>query len=76
MLERLAGEGLIERRGDHVLLRRAVEAMDPADAALMQAMLALYARTGFGSPRPDELPDALHASPDRCLLYTSDAADE
>jgi selenocysteine-specific elongation factor len=52
---------LLQRRGDKFVLPTAVQGLGDADRDLMNQILAVYERTGFQSPRPDELPGILRA---------------
>ena len=61
----LEKESQIRRRGDRIILSAALEKMPPQDKSLMEHILKLYQETGFQSPRPDELPEKLHAPADR-----------
>ncbi len=68
----LERDGLLQRRGDAFVLPAGVTAMSEADRTLIERILALYERTGFQSPRPDELPALLQTTPqniDRLLTY-------
>ncbi|MCX8037027.1 MAG: selenocysteine-specific translation elongation factor [Candidatus Sumerlaeia bacterium] len=68
----LERSGLLERRGDTFVLPTSVTAMSEADRNLIERILALYEKTGFQSPRPDELPALLQTtqpSIDRLLNY-------
>jgi selenocysteine-specific elongation factor len=60
--EDLVSANLVEVRGSTFVLHAAVDKLDDADRGLMTELLKVYAETGFQSPRPDELPDALHAT--------------
>jgi len=46
-------------------LPEALDHLGDADRQLMAKLLQVYEETGFHSPRPDELPDKLGASPAR-----------
>ena len=65
--EELEGEGLIQRSGDRYVLKGAVQeaddGLDDAERAVLTRILELYRESGFKSPRPEELPDLLCASP-------------
>jgi len=67
--EELEEEAGIRRSGDkYVLAGAASEAddgLEEAERALLGRILELYRKTGFQSPRPEELPDLLRASPQR-----------
>ncbi|NQU44663.1 SelB C-terminal domain-containing protein, partial [bacterium] len=54
---------LVTRRGDRLILSGAVDDMPEEDRRLLDRILALYERTGFQSPRPEELPGQLGALP-------------
>lgn len=59
-------------KGDKLLIEGAVDSMGETDQRLMSGILRLYEKTGFESPRPDELPDRLGAAPtktDRLLTH-------
>ena len=53
--------GGIRRRGDKLILRDAVQSLPAGDQRLIARIMELYQRTGFESPRPDELPGLIHA---------------
>ena len=57
----LTRRNLVKRSGDKYLFPGAVDRMPAADRALMDRVLRTYQDTGFHSPRPDELPELLHA---------------
>jgi len=67
--EELEGEGLVARKGERFVLHGAVQEADAGLAAeereLMERLQEVYERTGFRSPRPDELPAMLGASEGR-----------
>jgi len=63
--EDLERGNLIQRRGDKFVLPKAVQGLDDADRDLMGRILAVYERSGFQSPRPDELPGLLGAAQPR-----------
>jgi len=70
--DRLEEEGQLRRRRGAILFGRPGEGLAPADRALLERVLELYRSTGFGSPRPDEVPGLLGAAPvdvDRILRY-------
>ena len=70
LLADLQNSGLIEVRGDTVILLSAVEGLPAADRKLAEAICKLYEDTGFTSPRPDELPALLGAGPDQVRRMT------
>ena len=49
---------LVVRYGSRLVLQDAVQAMPPEDRELLRKTLRIYDKTGFQSPRPDELPGA------------------
>jgi selenocysteine-specific elongation factor len=49
----------IERRGDRVIIAKAVAQMPPEDRALLDRLVKTYEDTGYQSPRPEELPELL-----------------
>ena len=59
--KKLAADGLMTRRGDSLVLETAFETLTGADRELAGSILALYAETGFRSPRPAEVPERLAA---------------
>lgn len=61
MEQELEQAKLLQKRADKYVLPGSVQAMPDADRALMMAILRVYTETGFHSPRPDELPEILHA---------------
>jgi len=68
----LARENLVRRRGDTFILPTGLAALTDAHRNLMDRLLALYEKTAFQSPRPDELPALLNAPPpavERMLGY-------
>ncbi|MBN1866769.1 selenocysteine-specific translation elongation factor [Candidatus Sumerlaeota bacterium] len=65
VLTELTNENLVARRGDRLVLRSAVAGMNESDRTLMERMLDVYERTGFESPRPEELPDLLKEPAER-----------
>jgi selenocysteine-specific elongation factor len=60
----LERRGVIKREGDRVVLESAARHLDEGEGLLRQRILDLYAREGYRSPRPDELPGRLSASPE------------
>ena len=70
LLAELQHNGLIENRGDTVILLSAVEGLSAADRRLAEAICKLYEETGFKSPRPDELPGLLEARADQVRRIT------
>ncbi len=52
-------------RGSKVVFKDAMQRLPEADRALGERMLGVYEATGFSSPRPEELPESLGATPDR-----------
>jgi hypothetical protein len=65
----------IRSSGHKVVLPAAGEETDKAEAPLIARILAVYAETGFKSPRPDELPALLGEPPQktaRLLEYLCD----
>lgn len=76
VLADLEKQGLAVRYGSRLVLQEAVRQMAPADRELLGLILELYKRTGFQSPRPDELPARFNAPPARIStllnhLYTT-----
>jgi len=72
LFQELESLELIRPQGHKVVLPAAAQTMDQAEGPLLIRLLEIYARTGFRSPRPDELPGMLDASPekiDRLLEY-------
>ena len=61
----LETEGLASVQGDRLLLQGAVESLPETDRRLMEQILDLYQKTGFQSPRPDEVAGLLQSSADR-----------
>ena len=61
----LRRKNLIQRRGNTLILQTAVERLNDGDRRLMEKIVKTYEETGFGSPRPDELPGLLGDSHDR-----------
>jgi selenocysteine-specific elongation factor len=59
----LAGEGLAEAHGNRLDLTGAAQHLPAADRELMTRTAELYERTGFASPRPDEVAGMLGADP-------------
>jgi len=53
--------GKVAVRGNKLVLRTAVADMSPADRRLMDRVIDAYDRSGFNSPRPEELPEILGA---------------
>ncbi len=51
----------IQRRGDKFILSSAVANLPPEDRKLIEQLLKVYEDTGYQSPRPEELPDLVHA---------------
>jgi len=68
----LEAQRVVTVRGDKFILEGAVDAMADPDRRLMESIMRLYEETGFGSPRPDELPERLKApltKTDRLLTH-------
>ena len=61
--EDLQARQLITRRGDRLVLEAAVSELGDADQERLEQILAIYERTGFQSPRPDQLPEMTGAPP-------------
>ena len=59
LLQELEDAELVRSRGHKVLLSEASETIDQAEGPLLRRLLEIYIRTGFQSPRPDELPGML-----------------
>ena len=62
----------IRRQGDKLVLSKAAEKLPPAERDLLNRILATYESGGYHSPRPEELPGLLNASPvqiNRLLNY-------
>jgi selenocysteine-specific elongation factor len=59
--EALLREGIVARSGNTFVLAGALESMSENDRNIIDRVLSLYEETGFGSPRPDELPDLVGA---------------
>ena len=73
--EDLQGKELVKRHGDRFIVEAAVRQLDEKDSLLITKIQTLFAEDGFHSPRPDELPELLHAPKDRIeklldYLYT------
>jgi selenocysteine-specific elongation factor len=60
--EDLERRGLVRRRGDAYILKGAVDNMPPEDRALRDGIVETYRRTGFHSPRPEDLGNELRAA--------------
>ncbi len=56
-------ERLMTARGDKIILSEAVADLSEADRTLMGRIIDLYNKTGFQSPRPDEVAERLNADP-------------
>lgn len=65
LLEDLERRGLVTLRGGKILLRNADDDLAPEDRRLADALMRLYEEGAFSSPRPDETPGMLGASPER-----------
>lgn len=63
LLEDLEQRGLVALRGGKILLRHAGGGLSPADQLLADALLKIYADSGFASPRPEEVPELIGAAP-------------
>ena len=61
VLQDLEASGQVIIRGNKVVLRAAVAGLGKADQALMEQILQAYEKSGFQSPRPDELGELLAA---------------
>jgi selenocysteine-specific elongation factor len=61
----LETEGLASVKGDRLLLQGGVESLPETDRRLMEQILDLYQKTGFQSPRPDEVAGTLQSPADR-----------
>ena len=61
----LETEGLASMKGDRLLLQGVVESLPETDRRLMEQILNLYQKTGFQSPRPDEVAGLLQSPADR-----------
>ena len=59
--EDLVRANVVAVRGSTFVLQAAVDKLDDTDRRLMAELVKIYDKTGFQSPRPDELPDMLHA---------------
>lgn len=59
----LQQKGMAQAHGSKLVLRAAVDKLSDSDRDLIAAMLDVYEKTGFESPRPDELPEQLGARP-------------
>jgi selenocysteine-specific elongation factor len=69
---------VIRALGPKVVLPAAAEGIDRAEAPLIARLIAVYAETGFKSPRPDELPAMLGEPSEkigRLLEYLCDRGD-
>lgn len=62
VLDRLASQGRIERKGTH-LVPPGGQAGPTPEQQLAERILGLYAATGFNSPRPEDVPALLPADP-------------
>jgi selenocysteine-specific elongation factor len=56
---------LVRRKGEKMIIQAAVDGLQDADRALMDRLINLYGETGYHSPRPEELPQALGVAPDK-----------
>ncbi len=59
VMQELENAQLVRPQGHKVVLPAAAEKIDQAESTLIGRLLAIYADTGFQSPRPDELPGML-----------------
>lgn len=59
----LCAKGEMTVRGGKAVLRSAVASMPARDSQLAEAIMDVYERTRFQSPRPDELPELVKARP-------------
>ncbi len=59
--EDLQRDGRVTVRDDKVVLRDAAAELASVDSGLIARILDVYEKTGFRSPRPEELPDMLKA---------------
>ena len=62
ILDRLAAQGMIERKGTHLVPPKGQAGPTP-EQQLAERILELYAATGFNSPRPEDVPALLQAAP-------------
>jgi hypothetical protein len=62
ILDRLASQGRIERKGTH-LVPPGGQAGPTPEQQLADRILGLYAATGFNSPRPEDVPALLQVAP-------------
>ena len=65
MLQELERAEIIRAQGHRVVLSAAAERIEQAEGELLQRLLEIFDRTGFRSPRPDELPGILNQSPEK-----------
>lgn len=63
ILAGLEAEGRLKVRGNKLLLAKAVQNLSLAEQGLMEAIVEAYETTGFQSPRPEDIPDLVHAAP-------------
>ena len=70
LLADLEHHGLIETRGNTVILKSAVRGLSPADRELAGKICEVYEDTAFKSPRPEELPALLGARADQVRRMT------
>jgi selenocysteine-specific elongation factor len=75
LLHTLESTDKIQLRGGKILLSDGLEGLPDQDRIVAQEILGILRETGFASPRPDELPELVKASPDRVdrlLRYLAD----
>ncbi len=62
VLAQLAGKGIIDFKGNRILPPGGQAGPSP-EQDLAEQIMALYAETGFNSPRPEDVPEHIKASP-------------
>ncbi|MFP4380932.1 MAG: selenocysteine-specific translation elongation factor [Candidatus Sumerlaeia bacterium] len=59
--DRVQQMGLVRRRGDTYIIKGAVDQLPAQDRKVLDEIVEVYRKSGFHSPRPDELPKRVHA---------------
>ena len=63
LVKDLESDRVMVARGSKAVLADAVDGLSESDRALLDRIADLYEKTGFESPRPDEVPGRLNADP-------------